>query len=275
VATRPKVVGNETPMPRAQVERLLRAMPPATILVGGQALAFWMARYGLLAVQDEEPAVTRNADLIGALEDARQLARALRGRLVVPHEDARTGIVARIHLPIPGTSKTYNIDVLHMLYAVGGLRKSSEFTRRASARAAVVSIPAVGQIRILHPMDVLASRVNNAAGRLPEKGAHVLTQARWAITAARHALLRIAQQSPNEERPGNLAQEIYRLACSSVGRMLFSEHGIEVADAVPMDELLRLDPAFGAQAEAMRRALAAQRREPGSPSRPPSATASK
>jgi hypothetical protein len=257
-------------MPQGEVERLLRAMPQATILVGGQALAFWMARYGLLAVHDEDPGVTRDADLIGALGDARQLARALHGRLVLPHEDARTGIVARIHLPIPGTSRTYNIDVLHMLYAVGGLRKASEFTRRASARAAVVSIPGVGQIRILHPMDVLASRVHNAAGLLQEKGEHVLTQARWAITAARHALLRIAQQSPNEERPGYLAQEIYRLACSSAGRTLFSAHGIEVADAVPMAELLRLDPAFGTQAETMRRVLAAHRRVPGSRSKPPS-----
>lgn len=193
----------------------------------------------------------------------------------MPHEDARTGIVARIHLPIPGTSRTYNIDVLRMLYAVGGLRKSTEFTRRAIARAAVVSIPAIGQIRILHPMDVLASRVNNAAGLLRGKGEHVLTQARWAITAARHALLRIAQQSPNADRPGNLAQEIYRLACSSAGHTLFSQHGIEVADAVPMNELLRIDPAFGAQAETMRSALAAQRCLPGSPAKPPSAIARK
>ena len=262
-------------MPRAEVERLLRAMPPATILVGGQALAFWMSRYGLLSVHDEDHAVTRDADLIGALSDARQLARALHGRLVMPHESAPTGIVAQIHLPIPGTTTTHNIDILHMLYAVGGLRKSSEFTRRASARAAVVSIPGVGQTRILHPMDVLASRVNNAAGLLHEKGEHVLTQARWAIAVARHALLRIAQQPTNEDRPGNLAQEIYRLACSSAGRKLFSEHGIEVADAVPMDELGRLDPNFGTQAEAMRRALAAQRSVPKSPSKTPSATARK
>lgn len=250
-------------MPREAIEQLLRAMPPATILVGGQALAFWMSRYGLVRTDGADYAVTRDADLIGSLADAKRLAQSLRGHLVVPRKNVRTSIVAQVRLPVSGSALEYNIDVLHQLYDVGGLRKSSEFTRRAVARAAIIGIPGDGEIRILHPMDVLASRVNNAAGLLKDKGEHVLTQVRWAIEVARHALVRVAQHSAGEERPGNLAQEICRLAGGSAGRKLFTEHGIDVFNAVPINELRRLDPDFESQAAAMRRALAALRSKRG------------
>ena len=262
MATKPKVVGNEVALPPAEVARLLRAMPPATILVGGQALGFWLLRFGLLRTGGDDPAVTRDADLIGALEDAEQLAGALHGQLIVPHERARTGLVAQVRLPVPGSDRQYSIDILHQLYAVGGLRKSMEFTRRARKRASEVKVSDIAQIRILHPLDVLASRVNNAAGLLDEKGEHVLTQARWAIVVARHALLQIAQRPTRDERPGSAAQEICRLARGAAGRKLFSAHGIEVFDAVPVEELIRIDPGFRMQAEAMRRSIAAQRNAP-------------
>jgi len=262
VPTKPKVVGNEAALPPAEVGRLLRAMPPATILVGGQALGFWLLRFGLLRTEGDDPAITRDADLIGSLDDAEQLAGALHGQLVVPHERARTGLVAQVRLPAAGTDRQYCIDILHQLYAVGGLRKSAEFTRRARNRASVVRISDLAQIRILHPLDVLASRVNNAAGLLAEKGEHVLTQARWAIAVTRHALLQIALRPTRDERPGNAAQEIHRLACSAAGRKLFFAHGIEVFDAVPVEELVRIDPGFEAQAAAMRRSIAARRNAP-------------
>ena len=249
-------------LPPAEVERLLRAMPPATILVGGQALGFWMLRFGLLRADGDDPAVTRDADLIGALKDAEQLAGALHGQLIVPHERARTGLVAQVRLPVPGSDRQYSIDILHQLYAVGGLRKSMEFTRRARKRASEVKVSDIAQIRILHPLDVLASRVNNAAGLLAEKGEHVLTQARWAIAVARHALLQMAKQPTRDERPGNAAQEICRLARGAAGRKLFFAHGIEVFDAVPVEELIRIDPGFRMQADAMRRSIAAQRNAP-------------
>lgn len=264
----PGIVGIEASMPRQEIERLLRAMSAETVLVGGQALAFWMSRYGLVRADGEDYAVTRDADLLGSLADARHLAQLLHGRLVVPRKNVRTSIVAQVRLPVAGSTLEYNVDILHKLYDIGGLRKSSEFTRRAIARAAVVSIPDDGEIKILHPMDVLASRVNNAAGLLKHKGEHVLTQVCWSIEVARHALLRVAQHPTEEERPGKLAQEIYRLACSSAGRRLFKEHDIEVFDALPIDELLRLDPGFGTQAATMRRALMEQRNKHGSPRKP-------
>ncbi len=261
MATKPKVVGNEVALPPAEVERLLHAMPPATILVGGQALGFWLLRFGLLRADGDDPAVTRDADLIGALDDAKQLASVLHGALIVPHERARTGLVAQVRLPVPDTDRHYNIDILQQLFAVGGLRKSAEFTRRARSRASVVKVSDIAQIRILHPLDVLASQVNNAAGLLDEKGEHVLTQARWAIAVARHALLQIAQRPTRDERPGSAAQEICRLARGAAGRKIFFAHGIEVFDAVPVEELIRIDPGFKTQADAMCRSIAAQRND--------------
>jgi hypothetical protein len=161
-----------------------------------------------------------------------------------------------VRIPVLGVpGKELNVDVLHKLYDSGGLRKSSELTRRVLARALVVQFDEAIEIRVMHPLDVLASRVQNAAGLLDSKGPHVLTQAMWAVKVAREAILRVARSPQSAERPGALAQEVLSLAMSSAGRRLYDEHDIDVAASVPIDELETLVPGFRRQAQAIRETL--------------------
>ena len=46
-ATKPQLPSDETPLTGEDVAHILGAMPPQMILVGGQALAFWMEHYSL------------------------------------------------------------------------------------------------------------------------------------------------------------------------------------------------------------------------------------
>ena len=255
-ATRPTLGEQEAPLRAEDLAALLRALPPQATLVGGQALAFWMARYRLIPHGAAEDAgITSDADLLGSAEDARHLALHLQGRLVLAPKRALSSLVGQVRVPVLGAMLERNVDILHKLYDSGGMRKSTDFTRRAIARATVVEFEPGWRLRVLHPLDVLASRVHNAVGLLRDKGPHVLTQLRWSITVASHALLRAAQLPMPGQRAGRLAQEVLGLATSSAGCQLHQKHGIEVFDAVPLRELSRINPSFKTQAETMRKAL--------------------
>jgi hypothetical protein len=67
-------------IPPAELDQLLRNASPA-ILVGGQALAFWIALYAVPIDDAPVAVVTKDADFLGSRDDAVRLARAVgRGR---------------------------------------------------------------------------------------------------------------------------------------------------------------------------------------------------
>lgn len=254
--TKPQLPRDEAPLTAKDVVHMLGAMPPHMVLVGGQALAFWMNYYGVRPGAGAE--ITSDGDVLGTLEEARLLARHLGGKLRVPPPRALTALVAQVRLSLPSDALERNIDVLHKLYDQGGLRKSTDFTRRAVARARVIELESGARFRVLHPMDLLASRVNNAVGLLDIKGRHVLTQVRWAIKVMRQAFLSAANLG-DAARVGAMIQEVQRLAKAAAGRALFKSHDIEVFDAIPIKTLTRLRPEFEQQCTRMAVAIAAQR----------------
>ena len=204
---------------------------------GGQALAFWMQRFG---IDSQQATISNDGDVLGKVAKAHDIAQALKAAIVVPDQNTLTSLVAQIRVPVAG-GKVRNIDVLHKLYTVSGLRKSTDFTNRVLARCREVEWSRGKLIRVMHPMDVLESRAQNAAGLLKEEGPHVLTQTRWAIEVAKTAILKVAQaRDPGDERIGQLIQEVYRLAHSRPGLLLLKEHGIELLEAVDLKRLRSL-----------------------------------
>lgn len=166
------------------------------------------------------------------------MAGKLRAALVIHDGAALTSLIAQLRIPVGGSGKVRNVDVLHLLYTTGGLRKSREFTRRVERDAVLVELDSGVQLRVMHPLDVLESRVQNAVGLVDDKGEHVITQARWAIAVARSALLRVAR-SPTEdgERIGRHVQRVFRLWKSPVGQRLWNEHRLCVLDALDVEAL--------------------------------------
>ena len=239
MATAPQLPDDEEPLDAATLDRFLSSVGTDMVLVGGQALAFWMDRYGIDA---QGAAISNDGDVLGQVARARELAQALKAAVLVPDPTALTSLVAQVRVPVRN-GKVRNIDVLHLLYTVSGLRKSTEFTKQVMQRAVQAQWRGGKTIRVMHPLDVLESRVHNAAGLLQDKGPHVLTQARWAIAVARAAVLRVARsEQPGEERIGQLIQRVFKLARSRAGRQLLKDHGIDVLDAIAVDELRRAVP---------------------------------
>lgn len=244
MSTRPRLPADEVPIDAATVDRFLANMGTDMVLVGGQALAFWMDRYGISA---SGAVVSNDGDALGQVAQAHDMAVRLKAQLLKPPPHARTALVAQLRIPSLG-GKIANIDVLHQLYTVSGLRKSSEFTRRVVQGSVKVEWRAGQFIRVMAPMDVLESRVHNAVGLLDDKGPHVLTQAEWAIEVARVALVKLASNAnPKDGRLGQKLQGVYTLAHSRAGRALLLAHRIEVLNAVDIHVIRKLARTQGPQ----------------------------
>lgn len=256
MSTEPLLPPGDAPLDDASVDLLLSNMGTGMVLVGGQALGFWMSRFGIEA--DGGVAISNDGDALGEVTRAIALANAIHARVELPHRMSRTAIVAQLRLPAPD-GRERNIDVLHKLYTVEGLRKSSVFTERVIRDSVEVEWRRGRRIRVMDPFDVLESRAQNAVGLIVDKGPHVLTQVRWAIAVASAALLRLAKDVGSQDRIGSRVQGIYTLAHSQVGRRLLTEHQVELLDAIDTRRLGKIVPQLQQQLDAV--ALARETRQ--------------
>jgi len=256
MTTAPVLPPDEAPLDAAAVDLLLAHMGADLVLVGGQALGFWMSRFGI--EPDDWVAISNDGDALGKVHRAKALADAIHARVELPHTMSRTAIVAQIRLPAPD-GKERNIDVLHQLYTVDGLKKSAIFTERVIQGSVEIEWRDGVRIRVMDPFDVLESRAHNAVGLIDDKGPHVLTQARWAIQVAAAALQRLADDPASQERIGSRIQGSFTLAHSRVGRQLLKAHQIELLDAVDTGWLMGRAPHLHQQLDAVEQARGKRR----------------
>jgi hypothetical protein len=239
MSTAPRLPDDEAPFDEKSLDAFLRSMSTDMVLVGGQALAFWMKRY---RVNAEGAMISNDGDALGEVRAALHLSRQLKAKLILPEPAALSSLVAQLRIPV-SNGKVRNIDVLHLLYTTSGLSKSNEFTRRVQTDAVTVQIEPGFEIRVMHPLDLLESRAHNAVGLIEQKGEHVVTQARWAIEVMRQVILRTAAEpTADQKRAGEFVQRVYRLWRSSVGQRLYKDHGLCLLDAIDVDGLLSLRP---------------------------------
>lgn len=266
--TTPVLPDDEAPLDEQTLQAFLSAMSTQMVLVGGQALAFWMNRYGIRP--PDVGFISNDGDALGSVRTAKYLAQELQAALLVPDPSRLTSLVAQLRIPVAGTGKVRNIDVLHLLYTTSGLKKSNEFTRRVQANAVTVQLSKDTTIRIMHPLDVFESRVHNAVGLLSDKGPHVVTQAEWGIQVGRAAVLKMATDLEGQ-RCGAAVQRVFRLWKSSVGQRLWHDHQLCVLDAIDEAALLAMRPELRRQLEAVaeaRAAICTSVEQPGERSRP-------
>src|SRR5438105_11047386 len=142
----------EVPIGRTLLERILTLAGQDMVLVGGQALLFWASYYGL---EQPRSAVTKDADFLGTQADVRRLAVGLGGKAHFPHEKALTALMGQVTKDLPGNDYI-SIDVMFRLY--GDIT-----TEAVRARAVAVELDGVA-FTVMHPMDVLQSRLENVHG---------------------------------------------------------------------------------------------------------------
>lgn len=224
-------------MPRELVHRVLEAAGDDVILIGGQALAYWMDRYGVRQ-PGHLPAVSRDVDFFtpNAANSAplELFARAIRGRADIEDAHAITALVGSAIAPAQD-ARVYNVDLLH---SVVGLSRD-----HIEANAVVVEVPeGRSTFRVLHPLDVLQSRNANLHVLAEKQDETGRMQFRLAIEVAREYLeARIeeirndpALAEPERERAiFDLIGPVNEYSTEDAARKNVDRHGIHLADAIP------------------------------------------
>jgi hypothetical protein len=216
----------ETPLTPEELQKVLGICSPRGLLVGGQALAFWADH-----LQVEHPAnlvsgVTADADFIGDSVLAKDLARRLGWQIWIPAlEDAtpQTGKVTH-------RAKSGEIKQVNFLSGVVGLT-----TKDLARRAIELEMPGIGQLRVIHPIDVLDSRIQNLHS-LPAKRTDAgIAQARLAVDVAR-AFIR-QEVATRDERAGlKLLERVADIASDIAAVRVFLLFGIDPLKGVPLED---------------------------------------
>lgn len=220
----------ETPLPL--VKRLLGAAGETEVLVGGQALSVWIVKYGL-PLPTGLPVITRDTDFLtqSAMATAlvEKFARAINGKASFPRRLDLTALVGQVELAI--SDDTYiNVDVI---FKVIGLDPA-----KVLARAVRVDLSGSTTFLVMHPFDLLKSRLANLHELREKQNDKGAAQLRLAIAVARAYLQeQAARYSAAETGAGRspiqtLVSEIEKLAIDDAGRKVAKRWGVHVADAI-------------------------------------------
>jgi hypothetical protein len=208
------------------VQKVLSICSPRGLLVGGQALAFWADH-----LQVERPAnlvsgVTADADFIADSALAKDLARRLGWQIWIPALDDATTQTGKV----THRTKSGGVKQVAFLSGVVGLT-----TKDLARRAIEMEVPNIGHLRVIHPIDVLDSRIQNLHV-LPEKRTDAgIAQGRLAVAVAR-AFIR-QEVADRDERVGlKLLERVADIASDIAAVRVFLLYGIDPLKAVPLED---------------------------------------
>jgi hypothetical protein len=220
----------EIALTEEEIDHILRSCDGRALLVGGQALAFWAQHYqvkplGVLAVN-----VTSDADFVGTAQVARDLSQALKSegwRYWQPSVEDATAQTAKLSKRVEG----YGIKQIDFLGSIVGLK-----TEGIRQRGVVLNLSDGTRVRVLHPLDVLESRLKNLAQLPSKRNSQGIAQAHLAVDIVKCFLEQLLREEPLRR----LLDAIERLARITQDKGLervFHDYGLDPLSAVPADRV--------------------------------------
>jgi hypothetical protein len=217
----------EAYMPPDLVARVLASAGEDVVLVGGQALAFWMARFGIRDPEDR-PAVSRDVDFLTAdaanVAPLHRFARAIRGEARILGERAITALIGSAIAPA-GEDRVYNVDLLH---AVIGLEREA-----VMENAMTVTTRDGTRFRVMHPLDLLQSRNINLHKLRDKQDALGQLQFRLAIEVARAQLELDIDAAEDERAVFDAIAPVDEYSAEDAARKNTERYDAHLADAIP------------------------------------------
>lgn len=226
----------EAYLPRDLVDRVIDSASPDVVLVGGQALAYWMDYYRITAPTNL-PAISRDVDFF-TRDPANSaplagFARAIHGRKEVLPASANSALVGSAIAPAED-ERIYNVDLLH---TVIGIERAD-----VEAKAVDVTLPGGKAIRVMHPLHVLQSRNANLHQLVEKQDDMGRLQFSLAIGVARAFLAqqldRLAHDASltakdRDRAAFDLIAVVSDYASGDAARKNAERYGIHLADAIP------------------------------------------
>jgi hypothetical protein len=209
------------------------------VVVGGQAVIYWTARYRssnpMLA--ESGPSASKDIDLLGGRESVRACAAVLQGQSLYPSPNDPTPSSGKV-VYVDAANERRELDFLHSLYGLD----AKDDVRRHSRTVEVDRGTDIVRFRVMHPFHCLKCRVSNVAG-LGYRKPHALNQLRASIVCMRE-FLRQELIPVSQRAVMSWNERVFELSRSSIhARDVYLDFGIEVFDAVLSDDS-RLPPKF-------------------------------
>ncbi|MEP7246276.1 MAG: hypothetical protein ABI885_21725 [Gammaproteobacteria bacterium] len=218
--------GAEAPLTSEDVRKILSICSPAGLLVGGQALAFWADHLQVERPENLVSGVTADADFIGDAVLATLLGKRLGWETWIPALEDSTPQTGKV------THRMRNGDVkqVDFLSGVAGLT-----TKDLARRAVEMDVPDIGLLRVIHPLDVLDSRIQNLHLLMEKRNDAGIAQARLAVGVARAFIAR--EVATVGEKAGlKLLERVADIANDIAAVRVFLLYGIDPLEGVPLED---------------------------------------
>lgn len=219
------------------LDRIIAALPDDTVLVGGQALAVWIDWYDIdMSKSLLVAAVSQDADLLGGIPALDSILKAVNNSKQVYRNTGKevTALVGEICIPV-SPHEVVMVDVIHRLAGMDA----------GKVRALAVRVQ-IGNnsIKVMHPLHVLESRINNLFLLKSKRTDEGYEQARLALEVAGAHILDQVRQSSRPEGDGERAarmsmravEHVVKIATSSAGRFAAKDERIDFLSALKVDE---------------------------------------
>lgn len=221
----------QLPLSSDEVRQILENSSDNAVLVGGQALALWSQIYHVLPPNELSGGISADIDFIGPLSAAKAVGQALnrRGGSWKLHE-VDPGDATPQTAKLSFTVKEEGYKEIDFLAAIVGLNTDQVKTRAVEMRLRGLS----RGVKIIHPLDLLASRLHNLAQIPSKRDAQGVAQARLAISVVR-AFIRQSHGTLQERDVFAFVEEVRRIALNKKLGRVYYEYGLDVLSAVPVE----------------------------------------
>lgn len=213
-----------------EIERILRVCGPRALLVGGQALSAWAVHYGIQPVGELSRSVTMDADFIGTSHTAQALHRSLGPpwKLRKAAFDDAGEQVAKVYATIPEEG----IKQVDFLSGIVGLD-----TKAVRKRASIIALADGVTLQLLHPLDVLESRLRNLDALPSKRNAVGVAQARLAVSVVRAFIENHMDSGGDPQTVRQAVKRIEKLALDTRLSQVALKYELDVVAAVPVKRI--------------------------------------
>jgi hypothetical protein len=217
----------EVALTEEEKNTILSYCGPEPLLVGGQALAFWAVWFKIESPAELGDKITTDADFIGSRTNAGTLNKQLRWTMWTPSLDDSTPQTAKLTKRVDNNG-VKQIDFLHSIVGLD--------TKEIRKRSVAITLPPSSKISILHPVDVLTSRLKNLQ-HLPEKQNEVgVAQAHLAIKIT-SAFLGTLLATPHRRELLTWVEHVAGIALDkSLGNTL-DRYGLDPLKSIPVGDI--------------------------------------
>jgi len=216
----------EAPLTPQDVQKILSICSPQGLLVGGQALAFWADHLQVKRPANLVSGVTADADFIGDSALAKSLGKRLGWETWIPAIDDATPQTGKVTHRL----KSGAVKQVDFLSGVVGLT-----TKDLARRAVDMDVPDIGHLRVIHPIDVLDSRIQNLHLLAEKRTDAGIAQARLAVDVAR-AFIQQEIDARGERSGLKLLERVAEIAGDIAAVRVYLLHGIDPLEAVPLED---------------------------------------